>query len=141
MDHIQVPQQVYQAILGTIGANPIESGGVLAMKENTITDFYFDIHAGVGSRFYRPSAHLITKQVNTWIAEQKQFAGFIHSHPAPYVGLSAMDIVAAEKTMAANQMQTIYMAILCEKSLYFYKIIPQEGKDHPAVQHCTVQII
>lgn len=141
MDHLEISQQVYQAIIDTIGASPIESGGVLAMKGRTITEFYFDANAGVGNRFYRPSTCQITKQVNQWLREGQTFGGFVHSHPAPYIHLSAMDIVAAEKTAIANQLSAVYMAILCEKELYFYKVIPQKGKDHPAVQQCTVQII
>lgn len=141
MDHLKISQQVYQAIISTIGASPIESGGVLAMEGHTITDYYFDAHAGVGNRFYRPSTHRITKQVNLWLQEGLLFGGFVHSHPAPYVHLSAMDIAAGEKTAIANQLSAVYMAILCENVLYCYKVIPQEGKDHPAVQQCTIQII
>ena len=141
MDHLQISQQVYQEIIDTIGTSPIESGGVLAMKGCTITEFYFDANAGVGNRFYRPSTYQITQQVNQWLREGQRFGGFVHSHPAPYIHLSAMDIAAAEKTAIANQLSAVYMAILCEKELYFYKVIPQKGKDHPAVQQCTVQII
>ncbi len=141
MDRLQISQQVYQAILDTIGILPIESGGVLAMKGHTISDYYFDAHAGVGNRFYRPSTHQITKRVNQWLQEGLSFGGFIHSHPAPYIHLSAMDIVAAEKTAIANQLPAVFMAILCENTLYFYKVIPQREKDHPSVQQCTIQII
>lgn len=141
MECIQLPQEINQQIINTIGTAPIESGGVLAMNGKTISDYYFDLHAGVGSRFYRPSFQLITKQVNTWIAEGKTFAGFIHSHPAPYIHLSAMDIAAAEKTAIVNQLPAVYMAILCENTLYLYKVIPQAEKDCPAVRQCTVQII
>lgn len=140
MDQLQIPQHVYQAIIDTVGTSPVESGGVLAMRGCTVTDFYFDAQAGVGNRFYRPSSYQITKQVNQWAREGQAFGGFVHSHPAPYIHLSAMDIVAAEKTAAANQLPSVYMAILCENVLYFYKVILQEGKDHPAVQQCTVQI-
>ena len=141
MDHLQISQQVYQEIIDTIGASSIESGGVLAMKGHTISDYYFDVHAGVGNRFYRPSTYQITQQVNQWLREGQTFGGFVHSHPAPYIHLSAMDIVAAEKTAITNQLPAVYMAVLCEKVLYLYKVIPQKGKDHPAVRPCTVQII
>lgn len=141
MNHLQIKQDIYQKIIDTIGASPIESGGILAMNGNIISDYYFDIQAGTGNRFYRPSTHQITKQVNHWLQDKKHFCGFVHSHPAPYIHLSAMDIVAAERIMLANQLTSIYMAIMCEKTLYIYKATYQKEKDHPAVEPCTFQII
>lgn len=140
MNHLKIPCHIYQDIMDSIGSVPAESGGVLAMQGNVISDYYFDMNAGTGNRFYRPSAELITKHVNAWIHEGKSFAGFVHSHPYPYVQLSAMDIVAAEKTLLVNQMQSMYMAILCHKKLYFYRVFYPEGQKQSVVEPCTVEI-
>lgn len=140
MDHLILPQHIHHTILNSIGAAPCESGGVLAMKENRISDFYYDIHAGVNNCFYIPSVSDITTQVNGWLEEGMTFCGFIHSHRWPYNHLSAMDIVAAEKTMATNQLNFLYMAIVCEKELYFYKVIRQPGKSQSVLEPCSVQV-
>jgi len=140
MNHLQIPYHIYQDIMDSIGSVPTESGGVMAIQGNVISDYYFDADAGVGKRFYRPSTELITKRVNTWVQEGKSFCGFIHSHTYPYTQLSAMDVVAAEKTLLLNQMPAIYMAILCHKRLYFYRVFYPQGQKQSVIEPCTIEI-
>lgn len=139
MIQLKIPQRIYQEIMETIGRAAIEAGGVLAMEGNTISDYYFDQAAHVGSRFYRPSAELISKYVTTWLQEGKCFCGFIHSHAYPYTQLSACDIVAAERIMLANKLRSIYMAVLCNGTLYFYKVFYPERQKHAVIELCSIQ--
>ena len=69
MDTLTIPRALYDQIISTIGAAPAESGGVFAHSGGAITHYYFDVCAGTGKRFYRPSADQITAQVNDWLQE------------------------------------------------------------------------
>lgn len=142
MNILTIPQNLYHQIVNTIGASPTESGGIFAVSDDgMITKYYFDIHTGTGKRFYRPSALQITAQVNNWLQEPGlYFGGFIHSHPAGQITLSPMDIVAAEMTIYRNALSWIYMLILCEDRIIGYRITPQQGLDHAAVEPCSVRI-
>ncbi len=142
MHELNLPRPLWQRILDTIGSEPVESGGVFALEgNNTVARYYFDIHAGSGSRFYRPSAHRLTAQVNQWLQSPDiSFGGFIHSHPPGNTSLSPMDMVAAEMTMAANQMPRMYMLILCQGELLGYCLTSEQPEGPAAVQPCFIRI-
>jgi len=142
MNTLKIPDCLYDRIMNTIGSSPTESGGVFALSgDGTIAKYYFDVHAGTGKRFYRPSVAQITAQVNGWLQESElRFGGYIHSHPVGQITLSPMDIVAAEMTMYQNRLPCIYMLILCEGKLFGYRIAPQPEKDHAAVESCSIRI-
>lgn len=143
MNTLNIPCSLYDQIMVTIGTSPTESGGVFALSgDSMIAKYYFDVHAGTGKRFYRPSAAQITAQVNDWLQESGLcFGGYIHSHPAGQIALSPMDIVAAEMTMYRNGLPCIYMLILCEEKLFGYRIDPQPEMNHAAVEPCSIRII
>ena len=142
MNTLKIPDCLYDRIMNTIGSSPTESGGVFALSgDGTIAKYYFDVHAGTGKRFYRPSVAQITAQVNGWLQEPGLcFGGYIHSHPVGQITLSPMDIVAAEMTMYQNRLPCIYMLILCENQLYGYHLIPQPEKEHALVEPCFIRI-
>lgn len=141
MDHLLLPNSIYQHISSTIGTQPVETGGIFSVKGNTITDFYFDADATTTSRCYTPNSERITEQVNRWLQESgKTLGGFIHSHPASLKTLSCMDIRAAMATMVLNQILSLYMAIVCQGQIYFYKIIHHPEKDIPVVESCSYEI-
>lgn len=142
MNTLNIPCSLYDQIIDTIGTSPTESGGVFALSgDGTIAKYYFDVCAGTGKQFYRPSAPQITAQVNDWLQEPGiRFGGYIHSHPAGHTTLSPMDIVAAEMTVYQNRLPCIYMLILCENRLYGYLLIPQPEKEHALVESCSIQI-
>ena len=142
MDTLNLSRCLFDQIMDTIGASPTESGGIFALSgEHTIANYYFDVHAGTGNRFYRPSAPQITNRVNEWLREPGiSFGGYIHSHPPGHNTLSPMDIVAAEMTLFQNRLSRIYMLLLCEGRLLGYLLLPQPGKGHASVEPCTVRI-
>ena len=139
---LNIPYRLFDQMVNTIGTSPTESGGVFALSgDSTIIKYYFDVYAGTGKQFYRPSAPQITAQVNDWLQEPGiRFGGYIHSHPAGYTTLSPMDIVAAEMTMYQNRLPCIYMVILCEGKLFGYRLIPQPEKEHALVEPCFIRI-
>lgn len=142
MNILNIPCHIYDQIMGTIGAAPTESGGIFSInRDNTITKYYFDVLAGTGNRFYRPSAPRITAQVNEWLQESGiSFGGYIHSHPAGCTTLSPMDIVAAEMTMYRNGLPFIYMLLLCENRLYCYQLVSQSEQDHALMNPVTIRM-
>ena len=142
MHTLSIPRSLLLQIMDTIGASPTESGGIFAVNgSNTVEKYYFDVQAGVGKPFYRPSSSQITVQVNRWLQDpQLRFGGYIHSHPAGLTTLSPMDIVAAEMTMYQNRLPCIYMVILCEGKLFGYRLIPQPEKEHALVEPCFIRI-
>lgn len=142
MHILNVPQSLFQQIMDTIGTSPTESGGIFAVNgSNTIEKYYFDVQAGVGKSFYRPSSSQITVQVNRWLQDpQLRFGGYIHSHPAGLTALSPMDIVAAEMTMYRNRLPYIYMLILCEKQLFLYRLVTKIEEKHASVEHWSVRV-
>lgn len=140
MDHLLLPKPIYQQIAKTIGTLPTETGGIFSVKGNTITDFYFDAEATTNSRSYTPNSSRITKQVNCWLRESKELGGYIHSHPASLTALSCMDVRAAMANMMLNQLPTLFMGIMCQGQLYFYKVIHDPQKDIPVVESCSYEI-
>jgi hypothetical protein len=75
MDHLLLPNSIYQHISSTIGALPVETGGIFSVKGNTITDFYFDADAATTSHCYTPNSDRITEQVNRWLQESGKTLG------------------------------------------------------------------
>ncbi len=140
MQTVLINKDVIETIFRTVGTHPVESGGVLALQDNRIADFYFDGAAGCGERWYHPTVCDIETVVDKWVRSGYQFAGFLHSHPQGTITLSAMDIVAAEQTMISNRMEQIYMGILCDGQLYFYLIVACLGK-HADVIPCEVIVV
>jgi len=142
MDKLIFPRSLYMKIMDTIGKVDAESGGVMAIEGNVISEYYFDINAGV-ARFYVPSIENITEEVNRWLQQGKAFGGFLHSHSRPYTKLSGMDIVSAEKTMAVNQLKSLYMGIVIvpEKELYLYKVIHQGENSRSIVEQCAFSVM
>lgn len=139
MKHIKILSCVYDQMINTVGETETESGGAMAMQNNTIVDFYFDIEAGCGNKYYKPSSSKITEVARNWEASGFSFGGFLHSHEVPYTKLSAMDIVSAARVIAVNKLPCLFMGVLCGSQLYMYEVSP--GDKYPQVTACTYEII
>lgn len=139
-EQLRIPADIYQQIMDTIGALPAESGGVFSLNGCTAAGFYFDPASGSGKRFYQPTSGRITGIVNGWLAAGQQFGGFIHSHRPFHTRLSPMDVVTAERTMAMNGLKVLYMGIVCQGTLYFYRLTAVPGEDHAALEACGYTI-
>ena len=145
MDKLKLPRHVYEQIMATIGAVPAESGGVFAVSRNDeVRRFYFDVSAGTGMRFYKPTASEIDKIVNQWLHEDQtlRFGGYIHSHPSGTTKLSPMDLVCAEMNIACNRLSSIYMGVVCAGEIYFYQVTAADpGETHGTLQTCAFEIV
>jgi hypothetical protein len=138
---LKIPHSIYEKIMATIGSHPAETGGVMAMEDDRITDFYFDYSAETGASFYRPNLACVNAVVNKWLQEGLQLCGFIHSHRSPYTELSALDKVAAEMTMAKNNLPSLFMGLVVEKQLYFFQLVHRKGEKHSALKTCSLTLI
>lgn len=139
MDHLKVPYGIYRRILETLDVP--EKGGVLGMKDNTLCHYFFD-EKSRDPRCYRPTVPDVNRQVNLWLQEEGvRFCGFIHSHPPVHKTLSACDLLAAERNLILNRLPYLYMGLLVEGELLFFKIIPRPGEPHSAVEPCSIEII
>lgn len=114
---------VYKKIMETLGVYPPERGGVLAIQNGIITDYYFDNEAEINSSIYiyKPSKQIGTV-VDQWKAEGKGFGGLIHSHPGAGIQLSSWDIRFAKQLIERNHLDGVFMPIFNRNEIYFYYI-------------------
>ena len=137
---LYVPRKIYDAIMGTIGTVTMESGGILAVENDIVTDFYFDYEAGTGNRHFQPTAETVTRIASPWMQEGKLF-GYIHSHRPGLTDLSPMDFYCAQVNLSCNKyLPSMYMVVVCDGLLYPYRVFPgwDGGK---RVERYTVEII
>lgn len=110
-----ISRNVIDSIKDTIGHFEPESGGIIALDgHNTITDFFFDKEAGVGSPSYVPSRITVQRHVREcWSTPKLHFCGIVHSHPlCNQCKPSWIDVDMAMKILEANKMTIIYLIIV-----------------------------
>ena len=95
---------VFEAIRGTIGKLPPESGGLLCgdPKTDAITFFYFDEKAKCSSAGYSPDTITLNGLLKKLNDEGLKLKGFVHSHPPGFDSPSGGDKFYASKFFAAN---------------------------------------
>ena len=72
---------VYEEIIKTIGNAPIESGGIIGIKNNIICKFYFDKSESRHNTMYIPNTKVLNYIIDKWADSNIDFAGIVHSHP------------------------------------------------------------
>lgn len=91
---MRIEKRIYEEIITAFTDAPIESGGILGRKNDTICKFYFD-GGGIATEY-----HIRTEILNPIIAEWAKsgiiFSGIIHSHPNGIKVLSETDKAYAE---------------------------------------------
>ena len=128
MNQMYIPRSLYREIMTTIGTEPTESGGIFAVKDNTVSDYYFDVEAGTGKRYYQPTALRVEEKVNRWLQEGKVF-GYIHSHRPGLPQLSFMDLLCAQMNNRCNDLPFIYMAVVCDGQINLYKVAASQTEE------------
>jgi len=129
---IKVLKSVIDKIKSTIGQEPIESGGIIGGKDNTITHFCFD-NANNHSD-YVPNVELMNKVIEEWANEDVMLYGVIHSHPFYSPKPSKEDLRYALKLKENNPfLDPIIFPILIrnkqeEIEVYFYQLIDNDFK-------------
>ena len=139
MDQLNIPASVRDAIRDTIGRLPAETGGIFAVRNHRVEDFYFDVSAGTHSH-YRPTEDWVNEIAGGWLQEGMDI-GFLHSHRSGRDKLSPMDLNYADTLLRENpQLARVYMGIFCDGALQLYKITaPRSGRRHGTLEFCDLR--
>lgn len=121
---VPVYRIVYDEIMRTIGSIPPETGGILGMKDNCISSFYYDEYGSGTDNTYIPDFKRINDVLQMWNLSGIEFAGIIHSHPSDMRLLSYADIRYAVQIMNENDLSELYFPLVMPdtKELLFYKV-------------------
>lgn len=93
---------IYNKIIKTIGVAPIESGGIIGIKNGVICAYYFDKKAVRRKSEYYPDIKRLNKVINGWSKKNITFAGIVHSHPNSCNQPSIKDKIYAENIIKNN---------------------------------------
>jgi proteasome lid subunit RPN8/RPN11 len=123
---IKIKAEVYNNIINTIGKSPIESGGIIGMKNGVICSYYFDGYTNSKSE-YIPNVNALNKVISDWFNDKIEFVGIVHSHPNQLNILSLNDINYAKELLSVNSyLKEIYFPIVTIKYdkifLTFYSV-------------------
>lgn len=125
---IYINSRVYNEIMYTIGNAPIESGGILGMKDGEICAFYFDKGASTSYDAYIPNIKVLNEVIKRWSKRGIRFFGIVHSHANGYDKPSYNDEVYARNLLEQNpSLRSLVFPILTnyngEKKLSCYEYI------------------
>lgn len=123
-DVVTISKSVYDEIMRTIGSIPPETGGILGMKDNCISSFYYDEDGSGTDNTYIPDFKRINYVLQMWNLSGIEFAGIIHSHPSDMRQLSYADVRYAVQIMNENDLSELYFPLVIPdtKELLFYKV-------------------
>lgn len=110
----------WRQMLDELGAAPVESGGILGRRGDTVCAFFLDPQGG---REYVPDTGALNRKMSEWAGAGISFAGIAHSHPNGVTCLSSQDTEYGEHIAAATDIETLYFPVLS----------PHNGKIHIAV--------
>lgn len=121
---VTISQRVYDEIMKTIGSILPETGGILGMKGNIISNFYYDENVSGKDNAYVPDFVRINDVLHIWHQSDIEFAGIIHSHPSDMRQLSYADVRYAVQIMNENDISELYFPLVMPdtKELLFYKV-------------------
>ena len=121
---VPVYRIVYDEIMRTIGSILPETGGILGMKDNSISSFYYDEYGSRTDNTYIPDFKRINDVLQMWNLSGIEFAGIIHSHPSDMRQLSYADVRYAVQIMNENDLSELYFPLVMPdtKEILFYKV-------------------
>ena len=91
---MKILKRTLEVMLDAIGSSPIESGGIIGFKNDSICAFEKD--GSYHSRYeYRPDAELLNSIIGEWNREGISFCGIVHSHLYGFNSPSLSDKVYA----------------------------------------------
>lgn len=97
---MRIVKSIYKEISAAFTHAPIESGGILGRKNNTVCKFFFD---GSGSATeYRIRTEILNPVIAEWAKSGIIFSGIIHSHPNGIGSLSETDKKYAERILLSS---------------------------------------
>lgn len=77
---MQIKREVYERIIASLSLSNHETGGILAIKDEVICDFFFDEGKNSSPYYYEPNTEILDDIIEKWENEGLSFAGIIHSH-------------------------------------------------------------
>ncbi len=89
--HIQILSEVHKQIISCFKNAPIESGGILGIKNGVICSFAMDLLGERSCSEYHPDVKSLNKIISEWAECGISFYGIIHSHPNGQYHLSDSD--------------------------------------------------
>lgn len=112
---VRILSNVYDEMKSFFSRSPIESGGILGIKNGILCRFFAD--GSTSSEEYRPNICVLNRVIAGWWQEGIAFAGIAHSHPNGVLQLSREDLSYAETIMAANpQIAALYFAVAAQRN-------------------------
>lgn len=97
-----IQESILEQIKATIGIAPIESGGIIGVKNNVICAYCFD-EGNVGNiAEYQPDPEKFNSIIRAWTDKRIFFIGIVHSHANSYDKPSLGDKIYANNLMEAN---------------------------------------
>ena len=91
--------ETYNEIIDKIGNAPIESGGILGMKNDVICAFFYDENAKTSCDTYIPDIASLNEVIKNWNRQGVKFVGIVHSHANGYDKPSHNDELYAKKLL------------------------------------------
>lgn len=110
-------KSVYEKILFSVSATPIETGGILGIVSDIVVECVLDFNGNEYGK-YTPDTEMINKTVSYWQKNGIGFGGLFHSHYPSGRDLSQQDIKYIKEIMFS--LKDIY------SFLYFPIIIPHK---------------
>ena len=108
-----VKKEIYDDIVQKIGAAPIESGGILGIKDGVICSFYFDHTSPSRNDEYIPDISVLNEGIKIWFDLGIDFAGIVHSHPNSYDRPSSGDYIYVRRLKKSNpQLEKVFFPIV-----------------------------
>lgn len=89
---MQIKREVYERIIASLSSSNHETGGILAIKNEVICDFFFDEGKNSSPYYYEPNTQILDDIIEKWENEGLTFGGIIHSHLKGNGLLSANDL-------------------------------------------------
>ena len=112
-----IDSNIHQEIIETIGNSPIESGGIIGIKNNIICKFYFDKHSNHKNDKYIPNVESLNNVILDWYELNIEFIGIVHSHPNSCNIPSLDDLTYAKKLKQHNpSLKKILFPIVTKES-------------------------
>lgn len=119
---------IYKRVVETLRAAPVESGGILGIKDNVICAYCFDDTYNSYSE-YVPNTDVLNDVIDRWHDEGIDFIGIVHSHPNSYNKPSEKDLIYLQKLVINNDFLTRIIFPIVTKEEKCFKITFYEFKN------------
>ncbi len=114
----------YAEILGTVGALPPETGGLLLGPADSehISEFWFDRNARCTGATYSPDATTMNAMLReVWRPQGLDWKGFAHSHSSQYGQLSGGDMSYIARLLLGSPGMASFVAPIVLPELFSFR--------------------